>query len=441
MRKKKSTLYTDTTSYLEEINMLSVHLVYSIQDMFQKGMSIRHISRELGVCRQTVRRYKDGLPEQQKHPGRPISASKRFLLRNRTNILQLFQRVELRTPVALQRIQEEYGVVIHPKMFNRFMREYRHIQIINKIPVTSRFETQPGDQMQIDFGEKDIVIAGQTLRVHFFVGILGYSRRIFVKAYEHESQNTWLNGIESAFQYFGGIPRTIVSDNARSLVAKRTHGCAPEYTGAYEDLCQYYGVRPVATAVRKPRSKGKVERAVQYVKHNALVDIELPSLDALNARLEQWCRTVADKRILSQFKESPARRFQKERTALRTLVKAPLYAQICVKRKVDKNGFIRLENKHYRVPDDYRLREVQIIICGNNLSVQYGDTTVIQLDKAQGVSWHREQPLSREKSDSYFAKKMLEYQKNKEYNRYQQSPNAIGRSTTSYNLIFVGGSL
>ncbi len=68
-----------------------------------------------------------------------------------------------------------------------------------------RFETEPGSQMQIDFGEKWVGIAGQLVRVFFLVAVLSYSRRLFVKAFLNQRSDDWREGIAAAFQHFGGV--------------------------------------------------------------------------------------------------------------------------------------------------------------------------------------------------------------------------------------------
>ena len=94
-----------------------------------------------------------------------------------------------------------------------FRRELRAVEI-----ATVRFETAPGEQLLIDFGEATVVIAGEQARVQLFVATLGYSRRPFVAVFEHQRQAAWWSGIEGAFHYFGGRPRELLLDNAKSLV-------------------------------------------------------------------------------------------------------------------------------------------------------------------------------------------------------------------------------
>jgi Integrase core domain len=81
-----------------------------------------------------------------------------------------------------------------------------------------RFETAPGKQLQIDFGERLVEIAGGKVKVFLFVATLGYSRRLHVRAFRNERQESWFAGLESAFARFGGVTDEVLFDNARALV-------------------------------------------------------------------------------------------------------------------------------------------------------------------------------------------------------------------------------
>lgn len=99
--------------------------------------------------------------------------------------------------------------------------------------------------MQIDFGQTDINIANISVRIHFFVAVLAYSRRIFVKAYMIENQSTWFDGIESAFEHFEGITRAIICDNSRCLIDYH-NGSDLKINSAFKALCNYYKTKPIA---------------------------------------------------------------------------------------------------------------------------------------------------------------------------------------------------
>lgn len=107
--------------------------------------------------------------------------------------------------MAVRHLKEIYRQVVHTKMLNRFVWNIRTAYRFFDTPVTERFETELGAQMLIDFSEIDVMLAGKPMRMHFLVAILGYSRRIFVEAYEHATQEAQLNGIEESLRCFGVV--------------------------------------------------------------------------------------------------------------------------------------------------------------------------------------------------------------------------------------------
>ena len=109
------------------------------------------------------------------------------------------------------------------------------------------------------------------VRVHLFVATLGYSRRCFVRAFRHERQSAWFDGIEAAFRHFGGVPEEVLLDNARALVEQ--HDAATRevrFNPRLHAFARYWGFRPRACAPYRARTKGKDERGVGYVKRNAI---------------------------------------------------------------------------------------------------------------------------------------------------------------------------
>jgi hypothetical protein len=114
---------------------------------------------------------------------------------------------------------------------------------------TTRFETAPGKQLQIDFGERLVEIAGPKVKVFLFVGTLGYSRRLHVRAFRNERQESWFAGLESAFAMFGGITDEVLFDNARALVVDHD---AVTRSVVFNDkllaFAKHWGFRPRACA-------------------------------------------------------------------------------------------------------------------------------------------------------------------------------------------------
>ena len=124
-----------------------------------------------------------------------------------------------------------------------------------KALATVRFETPPGRQLQIDFGERLVDIAGVRVKAFLFVATLGYSRLRHVRAFRNERQSSWFDGLESAFAAFGGVPAEILFDNARALVIR--HDSASRIVGFNDKLlafARHWGFTPPVCAPYRARA-------------------------------------------------------------------------------------------------------------------------------------------------------------------------------------------
>ena len=215
---------------------------------------------------------------------------------------------------------------------------------------TLRFETPPGRQLQIDFGETRVPIGGERVRVYLFVATLGYSRRPYVQAFRHERQSAWLDGIEAAFRHFGGVPEEVLLDNARALVTQ--HDAATREVTLQrpaQAFAGYWRFRPRACAPYRARTKGKDERGVGYVKRNAIAGHAFASWEALEAHLAWWMREIADVRVHGTTGEPPLERFERdEAAALRPIAGRPPFRQIReLVRKVQADCAVEIDTNTY----------------------------------------------------------------------------------------------
>jgi transposase len=161
---------------------------------------------------------------------------------------------------------------------------------------TVRFETGPGEQAQVDFGQVRVWIGDARVANQSFVMTLGYSRRSFAIASARQRLRDWLARHERAFQHFGGVPDRVVVDHAKASVLAHTREAA-HWHPAYADVAGYDGFHPRTCAPHRPQTKGKVESGVKSVARNALVGKHFASWEALNAWLLEWATTVADQLV------------------------------------------------------------------------------------------------------------------------------------------------
>ena len=160
-----------------------------------------------------------------------------------------------------------------------------------------RVVTPPGQQMQVDFGQRRVRIGDEDVVAHPCILTLGYSRRILAIAYACARQSQWLEGIEAAFQHFGGTPVELLVDNARALVSHHDAATREVTFNEIPGLLRALGgVRPWACTPYRARTKGKDERAVQYVGRNAIAGRTFRSWEDFNAHLVRWSREIAGRR-------------------------------------------------------------------------------------------------------------------------------------------------
>jgi hypothetical protein len=201
---------------------------------------------------------------------------------------------------------------------------------------------------------------------------------LFVKAFFNERQDDWREGIAAAFTHFGGVPRTILGDNARALVTgrDRTTGTVV-FHPAYLAFCRDWDVQPRACAPYRARTKGKTEAGVKYVKRNGLADLEFASFAALEAHLARWM-VVADERIHGTTHEAPIVRFDRdERAELRPLpLRALPRREQRLRRRVAHDALVDIDTVRYSVPHRLVRDQVEVVIDEQTVRIFHGPTLV-----------------------------------------------------------------
>jgi transposase len=288
--------------------------------------------------------------------------------------------------VVRQELLREHDVDVSLRTVERAVKEQRRrLRAVNL--GTVRFETAPGRQLQADFGEIRVKIAGEAVKVHLCVLTLGYSRRVYVRAYRNEKQENWLSCMEDAFRAFGGVPEEVLVDNARALVTKHNVETGEvQFSSRFADFARYWGFRPKACAPYRPRTKGKDERGVQYVKRNAIAGREFASWEALDGWLAEWSRDVADARVHGTTGEKPAERFERDEAhKLKALhSRPPFVAEREYDRKVHTDATVEVGTNWYTVPWTLIGCWVTVRVRDQALTVHYGEKEVAAHVLAEG---------------------------------------------------------
>ena len=350
--------------------MIKPEEIERMLEMRARGWGTKRIAAELGCARNTIRRYlRAGGAIRYRQPQRPfkLDAVKAELERS-------FLRHHGNADVVRQELAREHGITTSLRTVQRAVRPLRR-RLNAAARATVRFETPPGAQLQVDFGTRRVVIGAQPQAVHVFVATLGYSRRLHVAAFDHERQSAWLEGLEASFHHFGGVTREVLFDNARAIVD--FHDSMTREVRFNERLrafARHWNFTPRACAPYRARTKGKDERGVGYVKHNALAGHEFESWEALHAHLSRWQREIADLRVHGTTGEVPMERFlREERAALAPLADRPSFnpSRLLV-RRVQSDACVEVESSFYSVPWRLIGETVRAEVDGEHVAIYVG---------------------------------------------------------------------
>jgi len=268
------------------------------------------------------------------------------------------------------------------------VRRYLHRIRPQRSRVYQEVIWEPGDAMQVDWGDCGSIRVGQsTRRVSVFVAVLCYSRMMYLEFTLSQKKAEFYRAIAAALGFFGGSPRKLIFDNLKAavLAGAGRHACLhPELLA----LCGHFCMQPLPCAARDPESKGVVECAVRYIKRNALAGRadELVSWPDYRAFAPYWRDQVANVRLHSSTHERPIDRFQNERSKLRPLSDVPFDSDDVVATVVTPHARVHYDANRYSVPPQFVRKTV---------TLRASDTLVRVLHEGQEIARH---PRSYEKA-------------------------------------------
>lgn len=250
--------------------------------------------------------------------------------------------------------------------------------------LTERFETLPGQQAQIDWGECGMVtVEGQRRKLYVFVMVLGYSRMTYAHFTTSTKLPVLLGCLARAFAVLG-VPAELLVDNMKQAVDQHdvTTGTV-RWNATFLDFMEHHGVLPVASPPYWPRVKGKVERGVGYVKRSFLEGRSFTDLADLNQQLEHWLATVANVRVHGTTRAVPVERHREELKYLRPSAAVPVYdvrpAEI---RRVAPDCHFSFGGVRYSVPPEACGHTVVVRPAGDRvgdlLTVHLGETRLCE---------------------------------------------------------------
>lgn len=328
---------------------------FMIRELKQKGWTISAIARETGFDRKTIRKYLEAetTPQSKKRikRGSKLDPYKAYLL-------ERIKEGTTNCAVLMEEIRAK-GYEGKSTILRDFVQPYREAP---KKQATVRFETIPGRQAQVDWAENvgEFYVDGLKRPLYAFIIILSYSRKRYIEFTTDMTQETLMKCHMNAFSYFDGIPQQLLYDNMRTVVTKHSVSQI-RFNKKFEDFLSYYGVVPKACKPYRAQTKGKVERAVSYLKSNFLKRRLPENLEDLNSELRKWLDEVVHKKRNQTTQQSPRDRFEEERTLLIPWNTKPLYqVRQWELREVSKDCLISYQQNKYSVPYRYAGQRVKV---------------------------------------------------------------------------------
>ena len=253
-----------------------------------------------------------------------------------------------------------------------------------------RLRTLPGEQGQVDWAHFGKLSMGSALRpLWAFVMVLSYSRRLFLRFFPGAAMPFFVRGHVEAFAEFGGVPRVLLYDNLKSAVLER-HGDAIRFHPTLLAMSAHYRFEPRPVAVARGNEKGRVERAIRYVRDAFFAARTFADLADLNRQATAWTSTAAIDRSWVEDRARTVRQaFEDERGVLLPLPEEPFPAHERVEVEVGKTPYVRFDLNDYSIPHDRTQRTLVVYADLDQLRIADGNdviaTHVRSWDRAQQI--------------------------------------------------------
>lgn len=351
---------------LQTEQWMDIHLLYK-----QLG-SIGAVCRQTGFARNTVRKMLRA-----KEPPVFSAAVRKTGVDDFADYLtRRFNEHGLSAERLLAEIRAQ-GFTGSIYMVRRFVKKLRPLRVAARA-ATVRFETAPGLQAQCDWAYcgRHPDRNGQIVSIYAFVMVLSFSRIMFVKFTTSMNLGTLIDCHRQALTFFGGIPQQILYDNMKQV--KLDTG---ELNPVFVDFATHHGFAIKTCRVRRPRTKGKVERMVDYVKDNFLLAREFADMDDLNSQAIAWLDGTAHVRKHATTGHRPIDLLASEKPHLSALESVRPYTFIeRYPRKVAKESMVSFKSSRYSVPPEYVGRDVTIELTGDcgKVIIRSGDAIVAE---------------------------------------------------------------
>ena len=347
----------------------------------QEKMSQRAIAKRLGISRNTVKKYIDGEHVPWERKPYVSNGSKLITSEVMTFINQCFEEDDSHN----HNKQKHTAKKIHDRLIEelKFDGSYTTIrrlvkELRNKVPeafIPLVFD--PGEAAQIDFGTAYIYDNNIQIKIKYFCARLCYSGAIFVKAYYAEKEECFLDGLVSTFEFFGGVPRNIIFDNAKVAVKDGYGAHVTKLSNGYKALKSHYAFNAQFCNPSSGNEKGLVENLVGYIRRNTMVPMpRVSSIDELNEKLIHKCIKYNKTHKIQGRIQTVGENLLAEIKAFLPLPKYQYEISKTLYTRINSFSTITYETNKYSVPTKYIGKEVLVKIGHSKITMHYRNTEI-----------------------------------------------------------------
>ena len=326
--------------------MIALEVFMDIFSLRNQGFSMRAIAKKRGIHRNTVKKYLEGnmLPTYRKSKRKPSKLDPYH------QVIRDFLK------------DDDYKATwIHERLCNLgFDGSYETVKKFvcevkeqNTRLAYIRFETEPGLQAQVDFGDFQVQEQdGSTTTLYAFVMLLGFSRGMHVEYVKRCTLESFMDCHINAFRYLGGVPAEILYDNMKNVVTNHRDGKAV-FNVEFIHFANHYSFTPKLCPPYSPWVKGKVERPMDYIRERFWRGYRFVALETLNRDMRRWLDETANRRVHGTHRQPVIDRWQQEIPLLGTLPPSDYDTSSKVYRKVYKDCQISYDANRYLVPHQF----------------------------------------------------------------------------------------
>lgn len=272
--------------------------------------------------------------------------------------------------------------MVRQRGYSGGLDHFRHSMMLHRPRPSAeaylRLRTLPGEQAQVDWGHFGYVEIGKARRpLMAFVMVLSYSRKIFLRFYLNQQISNFLRGHEAAFNAWKGLPRVCLYDNLKSAVLER-QGDAIRFNPMLMEFAAHYRYEPRPVAVARGNEKGRVERAIRYVRDNFFAARTWKDIDDLNNQAIEWCNGIAAERPCPEDKALSVQEvFLEEQLKLLQLPDNPYPTDERQEVRIGKTPYARFDLNDYSIPHTHVRRTVTVCATLSTVSILDGVANLI----------------------------------------------------------------